>query len=117
MEQSNEKSAIQNFSNGILGLIGLSVVIFSLYQLYDLATWRTNLDGKTERQAFAQSVLQKKTTEVIKLYGRPDRTTPLSGNISQWQYQRKTYDSISGKVDNIASIEVVGDTAYETDFF
>ena len=97
-------------------LFSLSVTFFSLYQLWDLMTWETSINGKVQRKVFAQSVMMKKTNEVIQLYGKPDRTLPINDVTSHWQYERKTYDPISGKVDSVVTVEVVGDTAFGTGF-
>jgi hypothetical protein len=117
MTDTNDKLSLEDILRAIFGLIGMGVAIFSLYMLYDIATWETNLSGKVERKTFAASVLEKKTDEVIALYGAPDKTIPLNAYTNAWQYDRITYDSIAGKVDHFTRIEVVGDTAFGTSFY
>lgn len=96
------------------GIVVLCLVAFSFYQLWDLYTWDTRIDGKPTREQFAQSISMQKTSLLIEKYGKPEHTYPSYSGGDNWVYRKTTYDPVSGKVDFETTVSVIGDTVYET---
>lgn len=56
-----------------------------------------------EREEFKAAVEGKSQDEVLKLLGKPDRTSD-TGPDSDWDYQELTYDKLTGKKDTSVRI-------------
>lgn len=103
---------IAEFIKFFMGIFVLCTVSFSIYQLWDLYTWDTRIDGKPTREQFTQSISMQKTSLLIEKYGKPDHTYPSYNGGDNWVYKKTTYDPVSGKVDFETTVSVIGDTIY-----
>jgi len=67
------------------------------------------------RDEFTRSVMGKSADEVIAAVGKPDRTSK-SGTSETWFYDEKTTDSVTGKVDITAYVNLKDGVVYHVHF-